>query len=91
LARLLGDHLLFGEDAALLPATRAHTFRQKAQRTFAAELLSPFEAVEEMLQGDFSPEAIEEVGRHFSVSALTVETLLRNNDLIEREPFADAA
>jgi len=91
LARLLGDHLLFGENDRMLPATRALTFRQKAQRTFAAELLSPFEAIEDMLQGDFSPEAVEEVARHFNVSTLTVETLLRNNGLIEREPFADAA
>jgi len=91
MARLLGDHLLFGADATLLPATRAYTFRQKAQRSFAAEFLSPFEAIEDMLQGDFSQEAIEEVAEHFEVSTMTVETLLRNHGLIEREPMADAA
>lgn len=91
LARLLGDHLLFGRDVPMLPATRAYTFRQKAQRAFAAEFLSPFEAVEDMLRGDFSQEAIEVVAEHFTVSTLTIETLLWNNDRIEREPTADAA
>ena len=91
LARLLGDHLLFGSGTPILPATRAYTFRQKVQRSFAAELLSPFEAVEDMLNGDFSQEAIEEVAEHFTVSTITVEMLLRNHDLIERDTLADAA
>ncbi|PPQ34928.1 ImmA/IrrE family metallo-endopeptidase [Rhodopila globiformis] len=91
LARLLADQLLFGADAPILPATRAYTFRQKVQRAFAAEFLSPFEAVEGMLDGDFSSEAIEEVADHFSVSPVAVETLLRNHGLIERDPLADAA
>ena len=91
MARLLGDRLLFGADATLVPVTRAYTFRQKAQRAFAAEFLSPFEVVEGMLHGDFSLEAIEEVAEHFRVSTLTIETLLRNHSLIEREPMADAA
>ena len=98
LARLLSDHLLFGENVSLLPATRSATFRQKVQRTFAAEFLSPFAVVEDMLHGDTSSEGIEEVARHFTVSTMTVETLLRNNGLIEREDgliererFADAA
>jgi hypothetical protein len=91
LARLLGDHLLFGKDAALLPATRAYTFRQKAQRSFAAEFLSPFEAVDEMTGGDTSPEAIEDAAQHFDVSSQTIETLLRNHGRLEREPFQDAA
>jgi hypothetical protein len=91
LARLLGDHLLFGSGAPILPATRAYTFRQKVQRSFAAEFLCPFEAAEEMLNGDFSAEAIEEVAEYFHVSTLTVETLLRNHGMIEREFLADAA
>ena len=91
LARLLGDNLIFGQDAPMLPATRAYTFRQQAQRSFAAEFLCPFEAVQDMLQGDFSPEAMEEVADHFTVSPMTVDTLLRNKGLIEREPMAEAA
>jgi len=91
LARLLGDWLLFGASAPIMPATRAYTFRQKAQRSFAAEFLCPFGATEDMLHGDYSSEAIEEVSEHFDVSTLTVETLLRNHGRIEREPLADAA
>jgi hypothetical protein len=91
LARLLGDHLLFGKDAPLLPATRAYTFRQKAQRSFAAEFLSPFEAVEDMTGGDTSPEAIEDAAQHFDVSSQTIETLLRNHGRLEREFLHDAA
>jgi hypothetical protein len=91
LARLLGDHLLFGARAPFLPATRAYTFRQKAQRSFAAEFLSPFEVAEGMVGGDFSSEAIEEVAEYFTVSTFTIETLLRNHGLIERDPLVDAA
>lgn len=91
LARLLGDHLLYGTGAHLLPATRAYTYRQKVQRSFAAEFLCPFEVARDMLHGDFSQEAIEEVAEHFSVSTMTVETLLRNHGLIERDLLADAA
>ena len=83
LARLLGDHLLFGQTDHLLPATGAYTFRQQAQRTFAAELLSPLNVVTDMLQGDYSPEAIEDTARHFKVSTMTVDNLLRNNNVYE--------
>ena len=91
LARLLGDRLLFETDTPFSPVTRAYTFRQKAQRAFAAELLCPFEAVQDMLAGDHSEQAIEEVAQHFFVSPLTVETQLRNHGLIDRDSFADAA
>ena len=83
LARLLGDHLRFGQTDHLLPATGAYTFRQQAQRTFAAELLSPLNVVTDMLQGDYSPEAIEDTARHFKVSTMTVDNLLRNNNVYE--------
>jgi hypothetical protein len=89
LARLLGDQLLFGHDAPMLPATRAYTFRQKAQRSFAAELLSPFAAVEAMLEGETSEEAIERVARHFEVSTMTITTQLVNNHRLEREALMD--
>jgi hypothetical protein len=91
LARLLGDHLLFGPDAPALPATRSYTFRQKAQRSFAAELLSPFGSVDAMLAGDFGEEAVENVARHFDVSAWTIRTLLVNHRRLEREALADLA
>jgi hypothetical protein len=84
LARLLGDRLM-SEEEKLYPATRAYTYRQKAQRSFAAELLSPFDAVMHMLQGDYSLEKQLDVAAHFKVSELTVRTQLVNHKILERE------
>ncbi|MBC7101955.1 MAG: hypothetical protein H5U13_01835 [Parvibaculum sp.] len=84
LARLIGDQLI-STDGALHPATRAYTYRQKAQRSFAAEFLSPFEAVDEMLAGDYSTERQQEVAESFDVSPMTIDTLLKNHGKIERE------
>ena len=83
LARLLGDNL-FSENISngvepLSPATRSHSYRQKAQRAFAAELLSPWPVVKEMLGNDYSEENQEQVAEHFSVSSMTIYTLLMNN------------
>ncbi len=92
LARLIGDQL-FHQGGRLHPATRSTTYRQKAQRAFAAELLSPFGEVEDMMLGDYSEERQEEVASHFSVSPKTIETLLKNHGRIERddpEQYAEA-
>lgn len=84
LARLLGDRIA-GRAAKLFPATRAYTYRQKMQRAFAAEFLSPFEAVDDMLAGDYSMENQLDVAEHFKVSSLTIRTLLVNHGRLERE------
>ena len=92
LARLIGDRL-FAESAftptePLAPATRSYSYRQKAQRAFAAELLSPWEAVRAILNDDYSPENQEHVAEHFEVSPLTIRTLLANNEGIrDDDPF----
>ena len=78
LARLIGDRL-FGGSRRLFPATQAYSYRQKAQRTFAAELLSPFEVVNEMLGNDDSDENQADIARHYKVSPMTIRTLLVNN------------
>jgi Zn-dependent peptidase ImmA (M78 family) len=85
LARLLGDRIAGSGGGKLLPATRASTYRQKMQRSFAAEFLSPFEAVDEMLKGDYSIESQQDMAEHFSVSPLTIRTLLVNHGRLERE------
>lgn len=90
LARLLGDCLL-GHKGTLHPATRAYTYRQKMQRAFAAELLSPFSAVFNQLQGDYSPEAQADVADHFKVSELTIRTQLVNHHILERDYLDDDA
>jgi hypothetical protein len=88
-ARLLGDRVLGRGAAKLFPATRAYTYRQKMQRAFAAEFLSPFEAVDHMLQGDYSMENQLDVAEHFGVSSLTIRTLLVNHGRLEREDLND--
>ena len=85
LARLLGDRLL-GQEEPLLPATSAYTYRQKAQRAFAAELLCPYQAVREFLGADRSEERREEAADHFNVSPLAISTVLANNE-IELQPI----
>ena len=88
LARLLGDELLNAE-GSLFPATRAHTYRQNAQRSFAAELLSPFAAVFNMLQGDYSDEKPLDVAGYFKVSVITIRTQLVNHGILDRD-YLDA-
>ena len=85
LARLLGDRLISAIDEPVRPATRAYTFRQKMQRAFAAELLSPFHEVEAMLDGDYSMENQQDVAHHFKVSDWTIRTLLANHHRIDRD------
>jgi len=55
------------------------------QRSFAAELLSPFEAIDDMLAGDYSIENQQDAAEHFHVSELTIRTLLVNHRRLERE------
>ena len=55
------------------------------QRAFAAEFLSPFQAVEEFLAGDYSTETQDDAARHFNVSERTIRTLLVNHGRIERD------
>ncbi len=85
LARLIGDRVTASIAGPLMPATRTYTYRQKLQRAFAGEFLCPFEPMADMLKGDFSAEAIEDVTEHFNVSERTVRTLLANHKLIDRD------
>jgi hypothetical protein len=85
LARLLADRIVMPQFGRLFPATRSYTYRQKMQRSFAAELLSPFEAVDEILGGDYSIENQQDVAEYFQVSEITIRTLLVNHSRLERE------
>ena len=90
LSRLLGDRLLSSE-GQLYPATRSFTYRQKAQRSFAAELLCPFNTALNMLQGDYSLEKQGDVAAYFDVSEITVRTQLVNHKILEREDLDSEA
>ena len=89
LARLIGDRLFNESDFIagdpLTPATRSYSYRQKAQRAFAAELLSPWEPVKSMLNNDYSSENQEQVADYFAVSQRTINTQVANYEGIGRE------
>lgn len=89
LARLLGDRLAGCQpDAAcetLAPATRSESYRQKTQRAFAAELLCPYEAIDDMLDGDLSQDKQGEVATYFKVSPLVVYVQLVNHGRLRVE------
>ena len=80
LARLIADRL-FENDIGdpLLPATQSYTYRQKAQRAFAAEMLAPIDAVDDFLSGDRSEDRYNDAAEHFNVSPVMISSLLRNN------------
>ena len=80
LARLLGDRLLLELGEPLQPATEAYTYRQKAQRAFAAELLCPYDALADFLGTDCSEHRCKEAAEHFRVSSLVVDSLLVSNE-----------
>jgi hypothetical protein len=84
LARLIGDRLM-ASGGGLHPATRAYTWRQKAQRAFAAELLAPFEVVDAMLGGDYSVERQQDIADHYDVSPMLINTMLKNHGRIDRD------
>jgi hypothetical protein len=85
LARLLGDRVAGPRGGKLFPATHTYTYRQKMQRSFAAEFLSPFEAVDNMLAGDYSPENQDEIAEHYRVSPRTIQTMLVNHKRLDRD------
>lgn len=90
LARLLGDRVMAPSGSErLFPVTRTSTYRQKEQRAFAAELLSPFEALEDFLAGDFSEEKQHEAAEFFQVSDRQVRTMLVNYGRIDRGDLFD--
>lgn len=93
LARLIGDRLLGDRTdrpaERLFPATRTYSHRQRIQRAFAAELLSPFAAVDEMSGGDYSEDKQNDVAERFIVSPMTIRTQLVNNGRVDREEAPD--
>lgn len=92
LARLIGDRIMRPQ-GGLFPVTEARSYRQKAQRAFAAELLAPIDAVKNMAKDDFSEERQQEIAEYFRVSYWVINNLLKNNHVIDRDPsdFLEAA
>lgn len=63
----------------MAPATTASTYRQQLQRAFAVELLCPFVALEDMLEGDTSDDACMDAADAFDVSPLAVRWQVESN------------
>ncbi|MDA8048913.1 MAG: hypothetical protein M0002_02725 [Rhodospirillales bacterium] len=55
------------------------------QRSFAAELLSPFVALDDLLAGDYSEEAQQNAAAHFRVSDWVVRRQLVNHRRLEHD------
>ena len=93
LARLIGDRLVSTQinqsNENIFPATRSYSYRQKMQRAFAAELLSPFAAIDEIAAGDYSEEKQNEIATHFKVSPMTIQAQLVNNGRLRLEEAPD--
>jgi Zn-dependent peptidase ImmA (M78 family) len=89
LARLLGDYLQYGEeDAYWLASTDLRTSRQKYQRAFAAEFLSPLSGLQEFIGSDFSESMLEDAAAYYGVSTQAVESMLVNNGIITPSQIA---
>ncbi len=83
MARIVGDRV-FGmanciSAEPLSPATSSYSYRQKAQRAFAAELLCPWHAIEDDFEDGFDDADIERVAAQFQVSERVVENVLDNH------------
>ncbi|MBL7650490.1 MAG: hypothetical protein JNK74_30455, partial [Candidatus Hydrogenedentes bacterium] len=77
------DHLLADQPSDWRVATDAKTWRQRAQRAFAAELLAPIESIRQTLDGDFEADRIEQLARELDVSPFLVQSQLANNGLLD--------
>lgn len=89
LARLVADHITAPEQESLLPGTRAYTSRQKFQRAFAQEFLCPFKSLQESIPcGIPDDDDIANAADHFIVSPLTVQNILVNRGVVDREIYA---
>jgi hypothetical protein len=70
------------DDSPLFIITTAHTYRQRVERAFAAELLAPAEGIAELLESPpeaASQEELEQVAQRFGVSSMVVEHQVRNH------------
>ena len=83
MARVVGDRVFSLINCVsaepLSPATSSYSYRQKAQRSFAAELLCPWHAIEDDFEAGFDDADIERVAAQFQVSERVVENQLDNN------------
>ena len=59
--------------------TKAYTWDQRASRAFAAELLSPADALRDEVHDGVSPAKVDELAHKFRVSPWVIEHQLKNH------------
>ena len=70
------------DDSPLFLVTTAHTYRQRAERSFAAELLAPADGIAALLESPpeaASQEELEQIAQRFGVSSMVIEHQVRNH------------
>ncbi len=70
------------DDAPLFMVTTAHTYRQRVERAFAAELLAPADGIAQFLESPpeaASQEELEQIAQRYGVSSMVIEHQLRNH------------
>ena len=80
LSRALWHYLW--DDSPLFMITAAHTYRQRVERAFAAELLAPAEGIAQLLESPpeaASQEELEQIAQRYGVSSMVIEHQLRNH------------
>ena len=86
LARLIGDRVAreFWKlpEERLSPATGASSYRQRLQRAFAAEFLSPIEYIDEITEKDYTQENQRIAAKEFNVSEEVVSWQIWNHKRI---------
>lgn len=84
-ARFLAEALTADADDLWLPLTDRGTARQKMQRAFAAEFLTPINEIHDLIGDEYTIERFEEVGDRYGVSALAVRSHLANHGFLSPE------
>ncbi|SMG18476.1 M78 family metallopeptidase domain-containing protein [Dethiosulfovibrio salsuginis] len=81
IARLIGDCIEYGGNGSYLVSTDFRKSRQKFQRAFASEFLSPLSGLLDFMNSDFSESTVEDAADYYKVSTKVVELSLANGSI----------
>jgi hypothetical protein len=86
LARLIGAARVLAADEHLVPVTNSSSALQKLERSFAQELLCPWEALDAYTkENGVGDDALEDAAAHFQVSEYVVRSALVNRGKASRD------
>jgi Zn-dependent peptidase ImmA (M78 family) len=69
------------DDSPTFMVTSAHTYPQRVERAFAAELLAPADGIASLLESPpdvATQDELEQIAKHFRVSSLVIDHQVRN-------------